>query len=79
MRDKIFKRTSLSKKKIVSGMLSTFVIIAALMLAQTAVKADEAGVWKQNDTKWNYLKSDGVKQTGWASINGKWYYLGTKE
>lgn len=31
--------------------------------------------WVQNNGKWFFYASNGMRQTGWAKINNKWYYF----
>lgn len=62
------------KKKVITILLSTFMIISSSALSKMPVKAAGINGWRQNGTAWNYY-INGSKATNWILSNGKWYYL----
>ena len=62
------------KKKIITILLSTCMLISTLVFPKIIVNAAGINGWQKNATTWNYY-INGNKATNWISSDGKWYYL----
>lgn len=62
------------KRKVISILLSTSMIIGTLGISQSTVGANDVNGWIQNGSTWNYYVNGNLKK-GWLQYGGKWYYL----